>query len=257
MRRAGASTTSRAIRDSTHRLASMSVQNSGYMSSGFQLDHRPHHPSPLTSYIGSTVDFHGTSPSSSRHFKGPESPKSGPSGLSVLMERGRAGLGTSQRSQDTDDSGDTTPHARPRELAPEIDPREAQLDSRASHLAEVEEVSEEAEDDMGNSSEFRQYLEAEAARPPNEQTPLLADRKQGWRARTAVDFQVARNRFSKITLTEAVRLCITEPIHCLPAVILGVLLNVLDGVSYGMILFPTSPFFPGFSSLGISMYFMS
>lgn len=256
MHRSG-STTSRAIRDSTHRLASMSVQNNGYMNSGFQLDHRPHIPSPLTSYIGSTVDFHGTSPSSSsRHLQGPESPKSGPSNLSVLMERGRAALGTSQRSQDSEGSGETTPHARPVELSPEIDPREAALDYRASQLAEVEELNEEIED-MGNSSEFRQYLEAEAARPPNENTPLLADRKQGWRARTAVDFQVARNRFFKITLTEAVRLCITEPIHCLPAVILGVLLNVLDGVSYGMILFPTSPFFPGFSSLGISMYFMS
>lgn len=231
----------------------MSVQNDGYLRSGFQLDHRPHNHSPLTSYIGSAVDFPGTSPQTSRHLKGPESPASGPSGLSKLMQRGRASLGTSQRSQDSEESGETTPHARPRDLAPEVDPPEAALDYRAAQLAEVEELDEE----MGNSSEFRQYLEAEAARPPNEHTPLLADRKQGWRARTAVDLQAARNRFSKITFTEAIRLCITEPIHCLPAVVLGLLLNILDGVSYGMILFPTSPYFPGFSSLGISMYFMS
>lgn len=170
------------------------------------------------------------------------------------MERGRAGLGTSLSSEG---SGDTTPHARPVELSPELSPRAAALDTRAGQLAEVEEVNEDIDEDMGNSSEFRQYLEAEAARPPGEQTPLLLDRKQGWRARTAVDLQAARNRFSKVSFAEAIRLCVTEPIHCLPAVILGVLLNVLDGVSYGMILFPTSPFFPGFSSLGISMYFMS
>jgi hypothetical protein len=31
-------------------------------------------------------------------------------------------------------------------------------------------------------------------------------------------------------------MCIKEPLETLPAVMLGLLLNVLDGVSYGMIL---------------------
>lgn len=49
-----------------------------------------------------------------------------------------------------------------------------------------------------------------------------------------------------------------QPIHQIPAVILGVLLNVLDGVSYGMIMFPTSnPLFADFGGDGVSMFFMT
>lgn len=49
-----------------------------------------------------------------------------------------------------------------------------------------------------------------------------------------------------------------EPIRLLPAVVLGLLLNVLDGVSYGMIMFPTSyPIFAGFGGDGVSMFFVT
>lgn len=48
------------------------------------------------------------------------------------------------------------------------------------------------------------------------------------------------------------------PVHLLPSVLLGMLLNVLDGVSYGMIMFPTSnPIFASFGGDGVSMYFLS
>ncbi|THU83983.1 hypothetical protein K435DRAFT_870749 [Dendrothele bispora CBS 962.96] len=43
----------------------------------------------------------------------------------------------------------------------------------------------------------------------------------------------------------------------LPAVLLGSLLNILDGVSYGMIIFPSSPPFTGLGPMGVSMFFMS
>jgi len=43
----------------------------------------------------------------------------------------------------------------------------------------------------------------------------------------------------------------------LPAVFLGLLLNVLDGVSYGMILFPAGKIFDGFGPMGVSMFFMT
>lgn len=45
-----------------------------------------------------------------------------------------------------------------------------------------------------------------------------------------------------------------EPIKTLPAVILGILMNLLDGVSYGMIMFPvSSPVFANFGGIGVSM----
>jgi SulP family sulfate permease len=43
----------------------------------------------------------------------------------------------------------------------------------------------------------------------------------------------------------------------LPAVFLGLLLNVLDGVSYGMILFPAGKIFSGFGPMGVSMFFVT
>jgi len=38
---------------------------------------------------------------------------------------------------------------------------------------------------------------------------------------------------------------------------LGMLLNILDGVSYGLIIFPTSGIFADLGGLGVSMFFVS
>lgn len=43
----------------------------------------------------------------------------------------------------------------------------------------------------------------------------------------------------------------------IPAVFLGLLLNILDGVSYGMIMFPAGQIFDGFGPMGVSMFFMT
>ncbi|PFH59011.1 hypothetical protein XA68_12916 [Ophiocordyceps unilateralis] len=48
------------------------------------------------------------------------------------------------------------------------------------------------------------------------------------------------------------------PVSCLPAVIVGLLLNILDALSYGMILFPLGkPLFAHLGSAGLSMYYVS
>ncbi|KAI0846831.1 sulfate transporter family protein [Daldinia vernicosa] len=51
---------------------------------------------------------------------------------------------------------------------------------------------------------------------------------------------------------------IIDPIHCLPAVIVGLLLNILDALSYGMILFPLgNPIFSNLGPAGISIFYVS
>lgn len=51
---------------------------------------------------------------------------------------------------------------------------------------------------------------------------------------------------------------VKEPFGYLPAVILGLLLNILDALSYGMILFPLGqPIFEKLGSAGISMFYIS
>jgi SulP family sulfate permease len=66
-----------------------------------------------------------------------------------------------------------------------------------------------------------------------------------------------RDSLSKLTWTDVLEAG-KEPVRCLPAVILGLLLNVLDGVSYGLIIFPNSyPIFSDFGGDGVSMFFVT
>ncbi|SNX85208.1 uncharacterized protein MEPE_03917 [Melanopsichium pennsylvanicum] len=61
----------------------------------------------------------------------------------------------------------------------------------------------------------------------------------------------------KITWKSAAEASV-EPIRLIPAVILGMLMNVLDGVSYGMIMFPAAyPIFANFGGDGVSMFFIT
>lgn len=54
------------------------------------------------------------------------------------------------------------------------------------------------------------------------------------------------------------REAVVAPVGYLPAVILGLLLNILDALSYGMILFPLGqPIFEKLGSAGISMFYIS
>jgi sulfate permease, SulP family len=51
---------------------------------------------------------------------------------------------------------------------------------------------------------------------------------------------------------------VVDTVHRIPAVILGLLLNILDALSYGMILFPLGqPIFEKLGSDGISMFYVS
>ena len=51
---------------------------------------------------------------------------------------------------------------------------------------------------------------------------------------------------------------IVDPLHRIPAVLLGLLLNILDALSYGMILFPLGqPIFESLGPDGISMFYVS
>ncbi|KAH8103774.1 hypothetical protein DFH11DRAFT_1652415 [Phellopilus nigrolimitatus] len=56
---------------------------------------------------------------------------------------------------------------------------------------------------------------------------------------------------------DAARALGAAALHSVPAVLLGVLLNVLDGVSYGMIMFPANAVFPAFGGVGVSMFFVT
>ncbi|KAH9847094.1 sulfate transporter family-domain-containing protein [Lenzites betulinus] len=48
-----------------------------------------------------------------------------------------------------------------------------------------------------------------------------------------------------------------DALRSIPAVILGTLLNILDGISYGMIIFPAAGVFTGLGGVGVSMFFVT
>ena len=145
-------------------------------------------------------------------------PASGANGLAGVLGMGRpstsrSSSAASSKTEETD--GDKTP--------------------RPVHYSAIE----ESEADEHASSGLRAYLASggDAA----EDTPLLSKPKA-----TPLPHRLVRSftdgakdakaRASKLTMRDIVRECVEEPFKALPAVILGLLLNVLDGVSYGMIL---------------------
>jgi SulP family sulfate permease len=98
------------------------------------------------------------------------------------------------------------------------------------------EVINDEDDDHNASSALRRYLsDGEDLERADEGTPLLARPKMAAKGLGAALGDWKR-RASKITGRDVVQGAIVEPITLLPATILGLLLNVLDGVSYGMIL---------------------
>ncbi|KAH8105254.1 sulfate transporter family-domain-containing protein [Cristinia sonorae] len=66
-----------------------------------------------------------------------------------------------------------------------------------------------------------------------------------------------RHRLSSVRGTDGFKRAPAEVVRALPAVLLGALLNVLDGISYGMIIFPAAGVFAGLGGVGVSMFFVS
>ncbi|CAE6431990.1 unnamed protein product [Rhizoctonia solani] len=77
--------------------------------------------------------------------------------------------------------------------------------------------------------------------------------KLSWKSAHAL----VRSKIQEYTSSENIQLVLSQTMAAIPAVILGMLLNVLDGVSYGMIIFPAGDIFNGFGAIGVSMFFVT
>lgn len=121
----------------------------------------------------------------------------------------------------------------------------------------------------------------EPEEPATERTSLLAEAPQlkhghGYGAAGDVENQTFETKRRDVSGSDIARRCrvlfnpkcwdrrtvwkegVVHPISLLPAVFLGLLLNVLDALSYGMILFPLGePMFAHLGSDGISMFYVS
>ncbi|KAL1925362.1 uncharacterized protein VTP21DRAFT_245 [Calcarisporiella thermophila] len=104
----------------------------------------------------------------------------------------------------------------------------------------------------GHGSFWEGWLGSDKSRKAGtEQEPLLGN---GWRRQDGGLY-----KFSKcVSPSQLLRKVFIDPITYVPAVILGLLLNLLDAISYGMITFPLNmTLFSSFGPDGISMFFVS
>lgn len=134
---------------------------------------------------------------------------------------------------DSEPSGQATPIPRPSPSPfPDTDPNQGVGTAGATLVMGNEE-------DANASSALRRYLAQESPdldlERASETSPLLGMRKRKGYGLTPKLAEL-KQRASKITARDVVDGVIVEPVKTLPATILGLLLNVLDGVSYGMIL---------------------
>ncbi|KAF8530074.1 sulfate transporter family-domain-containing protein [Hysterangium stoloniferum] len=91
---------------------------------------------------------------------------------------------------------------------------------------------------------------------PSETTPLV--HKPGVKPTDPVSFSATVAKHKSSPWRDRIHLPSSHTvIHAIPAVILGLLLNILDGVSYGMIVFPATGAFLGFGGTGVSMFFVT
>ncbi|AEO70263.1 e53fcc84-5b50-47a2-8bad-ddcfac54dccb [Thermothielavioides terrestris] len=117
----------------------------------------------------------------------------------------------------------------------------------------------ESQGGYGASHGISHGSDLEGQKPPTRRSWLasMADsfrRMEGWASRIASTI-VHPSHWDRHALWEAV---FVAPVACLPAVVVGLLLNILDALSYGMILFPLgSPIFASLGSAGISMFYVS
>ncbi|ODN79912.1 hypothetical protein L202_03801 [Cryptococcus amylolentus CBS 6039] len=168
-------------------------------------------------------------------------------GLGESVSPENRGYGATATSDEEDLSGERTPMPRKTPLA-ELPPPIDTPDTEIPHAA--------------SESSLRRYLEAgqgELGQSHDESSPLLGGERKprSWGGEALAHIGQLKRQAGKLTAKDVVQGAVIEPIKTLPSVILGLLLNVLDGVSYGMILFPATPVFADYGSLGVSMFFMS
>ncbi|EXK78686.1 hypothetical protein FOQG_16647 [Fusarium oxysporum f. sp. raphani 54005] len=106
----------------------------------------------------------------------------------------------------------------------------------------------------------RSYMSDLEGQKPQARRPWISDlvevgHKMEERMSYGVAVAVSPSRWDRKALWHN---CVLTPVSCLPVVAVGLLLNILDALSYGMVLFPLGrPIFSHLGSAGISVFYVS
>lgn len=117
---------------------------------------------------------------------------------------------------------------------------------RFSGLDVIGETSRERDRDGNVDDRLRNsytHIEISPPTPPTDSTPLLYHHQH----------LISKQK----PLQDTVKHLAKEVTGLIPATLLGLMLNILDGVSYGMIAFPPGKTFSGFGGDGVSMFMIT
>lgn len=162
-------------------------------------------------------------------------------------------------------SGDTLKRARSTEPLPEDLAEDAEDDVQNKQKPQRDVLAEPGAPLQGSLAMLRPLLHPSRA-TENERDPLLpkiaTESAPAAGVRRLPDFSTIKQQFSskwaslkqarppKISLWSA----LAAPLPYLPSTLLGILMNLLDGVSYGLIMFPKTPHFLSFGGISVSMF---
>lgn len=162
---------------------------------------------------------------------------SNPSALSILLSESRR---TTSRGPGPQSEGENE-----NERVREGERRQQQ--QRGRERERLHTISSESDVNIPTSSGYN----SAAFLPATESTPLVS-KKHTSRFMSSIRLSSKSQRIHLSTLISYQTI-----LHAIPAVFLGLLINILDGVSYGMIVFPTTGIFSGFGGTGVSMFFVT
>lgn len=259
----GSSGQAQAIRDSSNRLASLSfnprrqslstgspsepqvAQATSPIATTRFAGHKPAHPSHLSQSV-SNDELHTSPPAKATPIPGSLG-TGGRSGLSMMMDREENRRVASLKDTVMEISNDLSPVREDGRGSPATPPISdgtitggtTPMLRRRSLIPDPEPDPEPDPDEGMDSSGLRRYLASEMTREDvenaTETSPLLKGGKP-IAGQLRADMRGWGRRARKWTAGDVVNGVVLEPVKLLPSVVLGLLLNVLDGVSYGMIL---------------------
>ena len=199
----------------------------------------------------------------------PSTPRTtpGPSALSVLIAESRAGCPESSMSPPRGGSSEKVSPERPSAPATARVLDHTRKDQTATEdntstatprrCPQVQHLISDPRETVPPTSESAPLLGRTHHPIPYTYTspPALPPRKLDLLARLYSAFNVSR--WVERPVPRSPCAVLRETLPTVPAVILGLLLNILDGVSYGMIIFPATGVFSGFGGTGVSMFFVT
>ncbi|KAF7986880.1 hypothetical protein HWV62_12628 [Athelia sp. TMB] len=210
--------------------------------------------STITNHSGNTIDTSFTAGAAEAGTSSKATTRRPPpSGLSIALARQK----DHEEASSGGSSSDPTPTA---EVPPTVLPVISE-NVGARNMAAVYDGLLGASDPPPNGQNADDERSPLLAKNPPTYTaqalPLPISHQETSKQKHKHNFNEVSLRVKKVATLGTIAYVAKTSLTSIPAVVLGTLLNILDGVSYGMIIFPAAGVFENLGGMGVSMFFVS